>query len=92
MAKGYIIVDVPESCFRCKYCYLEDGTKHPYGMTCRITRRRIYPKSYDIDEKRHDSCPIKEMPSKLKPNEVNGNFDFLDGYNDLIDEMFGEEE
>ena len=90
VAKGYIVVDVPKSCFRCQYCHLEDGTKHPYGLTCRITRRRIYPKGYDIDEKRHDSCPIKEMPERIEPDEDDFEQEtYADGRNELIDEMFG---
>lgn len=90
MAKGYIIVDVPESCKSIR------GNKSgcPFGgMVCNIDP--LNPKDvlqYTYDGTKPDWCPIKEMPSKLKPNEVNGNFDFLDGYNDLIDEMFGEEE
>lgn len=82
MAKGYIIVDIPESCKDCKFC---DSYDAPERVWCDI--RRMCHKDFD----KPDWCPIKEMPKKLTPNEVNGNFDFLDGYNELIDEMFGGE-
>ena len=47
-------------------------------------------KGYDIDEKRHDSCPIKGMPEKMEPDENDFEMEtYADGRNELIDEMFG---
>ena len=84
MAQGYIIVDYPESC---KDCQFSDTYDLPICVWCNITRKAHNGDGTD----KPDWCPIKEIPAKLKPNDVNGNFDFRDGWNDLIDEMFGDE-
>ena len=82
MAKGYIVVDMPESCKDCKFRHIYDA---PYCVSCAIAG--MTHEGYD----KPDWCPIKEILKKLTLKEVNGNFDFLDGYNELIDEMLGDE-
>lgn len=81
MAKGYIIVDIPE---RCSNCVASDT----YVTLCRCTRKKI-TKPFS----KPDWCPIKEMPERIEPDE--GDFEqetYADGRNDLIDEMFGGED
>ena len=65
MDKGYMEVHMPKSCFDCKYSYSAGGIGYPYGQTCRLTGRRLYTLDYDITTKRHDSCPLKRLPTKM---------------------------
>ena len=85
MAKGYIIVNIPERCYTC-------ALSDPYVTRCMYTKKKgMEKKKITNPFSKPDWCPIKEIPAKLKPNDVNGNFDFLDGYNNLIDDMFRDE-
>lgn len=68
MAKGYVLVDIPEECdkclfmnyveypdgFLCHACYDEDGTKSKY-----LKRGLQLPKGF-----KPDWCPIKKFPKK----------------------------
>ena len=83
MAKGYIIVDIPKSCKDCKFC---DSYDAPERVWCDITR------TYHEDFDKPEWCPIKEIPGKLKENKLNTELvDFMRGWNEMIDEMFGDE-
>lgn len=86
MAKGYIVVDIPN---RCSNCVASDT----YVTLCRCTRKKI-TKPFS----KPDWCPIKEIPKKIGLIDEFGNsrfgyrFGYMDGWNDLIDEMFGGDE
>ena len=83
MAKGYIVVDMPDSCENCKFCHIYD---EPYCLGCVITD--MTHAGWD----KPDWCPIKEIPDNLKENKLNTELvDFMRGWNEMIDEMFGDE-
>ena len=81
MAKGYIVVDIPN---RCSNCVATDT----YVTLCRCARKKI-TKPFS----KPDWCPIKEMPEKEDPEEAWTDYGDgrIDGRNELIDEMFGGE-
>lgn len=86
MTKGYIEVDIPESC---KDCQFSDTYDLPICVWCNITRKAHNGDGTD----KPDWCPIKEMPDELKGNKLNTELEaFMRGWNEMIDEMFGGED
>ena len=92
MAKGIIVIDIPESCMSCP-CYKEtytgwDDNWDDGGEWCGITGEAVY--GYTDDEQ----CPIKPMPEKYsKALIIKGdtfNERYVDGWNACIDEILGE--
>ena len=84
MAKGYIIVDYPESC---KDCQFSDTYDLPICVWCNITR-----KAYDGDgTDKLDWCPIEKMPAKAYHENYCDAGRYDKGWNGLRAEMFGEE-
>lgn len=85
MAKGYIIVDMPENCGDCKFRDIYDA---PYCIGCIITRMMHEGWA------KPDWCPIKEIPKKIglidefRNSRFGYRFGYMDGWNDQIDEMF----
>ena len=86
MAKGYIVVDMPDKCCNCKMgfvnecydqfeCYFKPGVK-------------IRP-----DVERPDWCPIRPQPEQWERSKIMDEYEDgeADGRNELIDEMFGGE-
>ena len=83
MAKGYIVVDMPENCGDCKFRDIYDA---PYCIGCTITR--MTHAGWD----KPDWCPILPQPEKFEAGKEMWN-EFEDGVesgrNGLIEEMFG---
>lgn len=81
MAKGYIIVDIPE---RCSNCVASDT----YVTLCRCTRKKI-TKPFS----KPDWCPIRPQPERWERSKIMDEYEdgVSDGRNELIDEMFGDE-
>ena len=79
MAKGIIVIDIPESCMTCP-CYGEDWDDG--DEWCRVTGEAIY--GYTDDEQ----CPIKPMPEKMTIHEAYVHEVF--GWNKCIDSILGE--
>lgn len=87
MAKGIIVVDVPEACRDCACCQY-DGQ---YDRYCGVNGEDLM--NIDWNGEKPDWCPIKEMPSR---KQVPGCFFMMDevygkeiGFNDCLDEIFG---
>ena len=80
MAKGIIVVDVPENCRDCDY----------FGMLCKITNKKCH---YHNEDGRPDWCPIKEIPSRIKelkqPHSINDyqRKGFSKGWNACLEEI-----
>lgn len=80
MAKGIIIIDVPESCDECPVVF-----RHEEERCCCITKRNSFTT-------KPDWCPIKPLPEKYS---INGTMHEIDidvaiGRNAVIDEILGE--
>ena len=82
MTKGYIEVDIPESC---KDCQFSDTYDLPICVWCNITRKAHNGDGTD----KPDWCPIKEIPAKVYHENYCDAGRYDKGWNDLIDEMFG---
>lgn len=85
MSKAILVIDMPEHCGYCDFCYYSDG---------RIPSCQLKLRAIDDYKIKPDWCPLKPMPEK----SLTGNSDYLqwgdweDGYNACIDEILGEQE
>lgn len=63
MAKGYILVDVPEKCKMCRFYYpSRDMHTGEYASECKMITTMMIREP----EKRPDWCPIRELPEKME--------------------------
>lgn len=84
MDKGYIVVDMPESCKDCEFSDIYDA---PHCVGCSITR--MTHEGYD----RPDWCPIKETLDKVEVNKIDSEIEARKrAWNEFVDGMFGVEE
>ena len=60
MAKGIIVVDVPESCIKCEYCN-SDGY-------CKVAHKDVF--AFGPREKKSDWCPICQLKCKSLNNPI----------------------
>ena len=95
---GYVVMDIPETCAECPFVYrvtedffTQKGIGYKTYWVCIGRSSRVQEDSkykIPLDGIKPKWCPIKVKPSKLTFNEVNGNSDYRNGWNDLIDKMF----
>ena len=91
MAKAILIMDMPESCSKCKFLYEFQGIKKCqlmnvlYGGASKLSQNTF-------TAKRHEKCPLRELPEKM---EVCGKYPQPDriepsykaGWNACLDEI-----
>lgn len=77
MAKAILLMDMPESCSRCKFMYEFQGIKKCQLMNVLNNGASKLSQS-TFTEKRHDRCPLRELPEKEHNN--NGYDEYSDGY------------
>lgn len=65
MSKGILVVDMPESCAKCKFSYEFCGVKkcHILNLLCNGGKAIIPTDKYT--KCRHKWCPLKELPEKI---------------------------
>jgi hypothetical protein len=65
MAKAVLVMDMPESCFGCNLCHIDDGEDR---ATCQAyeTAKEV---NSDIFEK-PEWCPLRELPKKKEEFEL----------------------
>lgn len=91
MAKAVLIVDMPESCSKCKFMYEFHGVKKCQLMNVLNNGASKLSQS-TFTEKRHDWCPLRELPEKM---EVCGKYpqpgkpvpSYRFGWNACLDEI-----
>lgn len=93
MAKAILIMDMPESCSKCKFLYEFQGIKKCqlmnvlYGGASKLSQNTF-------TAKRHEKCPLRELPEK-KDTIIyeNDNWKVVDektmntGFNACLDEI-----
>lgn len=97
MNKAILVLDMPESCSKCKFSYEFQGIKKCHLLNALSNGgKAIIPKDkYTKD--RHDECPLKEVPEKKtvwgeKTKTVESALAYHEGYNACIDEILGDKE
>ena len=76
MAKAVLVMDMPESCSKCKFMYEFQGIKKCQLMNVlNGGASRVSQNSFT--EKRHEKCPLRVLPEKEHNN--NEYDEYLDG-------------
>lgn len=86
MAKGIIVVDIPESCRNIR----GDENGCPFGgMVCQICDKDVM--KHTVHGTKPDWCPIKEMPEKKEIKDAVNmtSFGWIEGFNACLDEIEG---
>lgn len=91
MAKAILIMDMPESCSKCKFLYEFQGIKKCqlmnvlYGGASKLSQNTF-------TAKRHKKCPLREPPEKMKvcgkypqPDRIEPSYKA--GWNACLDEI-----
>ena len=84
MSKAILVIDMPESCDDCDFCYYSDGTV----LSCRLKLKATYG-----HREKPDWCPLKPAPEKYNmdaPHDKDYDMEYEYGYNACIDDTIGE--
>ena len=91
MAKGFILVDVPEKCLDC--CCSESDNKNLY---CKLNKKDN--EDYVLRGTKPDWCPIRQFPEKKEPSRfpISPNLpweytDYEKGWNDCLKYLEGKD-
>lgn len=67
MAKAVLVMDMPESCSKCKFLYEFQGIKKCQLMNVLNNGvSRLSQNTFTV--KRHEKCPLRELPEKNPSN------------------------
>lgn len=95
MPKAVLIMDMPESCSKCKFMYEFQGIKKCQLMNVLNNGASKLSQS-TFTQKRHDLCPLRELPEKKKELSIEeyefGSLGkaFTSGWNACLDEILKE--
>lgn len=90
MAKAVLIMDMPESCSKCKFLYEFQGIKKCQLMNI-LNNGASRLSQHTFTEKRHEKCPLRELPEKIP--ELKSGYEDLStsirrvGWNACLDEI-----
>ena len=91
MPKAVLVMDMPESCSKCKFIYEFQGIKKCQLMNVLNNGASKLSQS-TFTQKRHAWCPLRELPEK--EHNDNGYDEYSDGYdagfNACLNEIAGE--
>lgn len=97
MAKAVLVMDMPESCSKCKFLYEFQGIKKCQLMNVLNNgASRLSQNTFTV--KRHEKCPFWELPEKKEELSVEkyefGGLGkaFTSGWNACLDEILKEDE
>ena len=93
MAKGIIVVDIPEKCKYCPfsvnrigaehYCYIVESTGNYDALSHPISMDEYYSKP--------DWCPVRVLPERANHDDYCDNGRYDKGWNDCLNEVLGME-
>lgn len=86
MAKAILLMDMPESCSECKFLYEFQGIKKCQLMNV-LNNGSSRLSQNTFTEKRHEKCPLRELPKKANHPAYCDNGRFDKGWNACIDEI-----
>ena len=92
MSKSVLLIDTPENCLDCRFCYeLDEGVEAYCSISDNDKDASLMKKidcEYRYCQGKPDWCPLRELTSKKKLGEIyNGN---VKGWNDCLKEIIGE--
>lgn len=86
MAKAVLVMDMPESCSMCKFLYEFQGIKKCQLMNV-LNNGASRLSQNTFTEKRHEKCPLRELPEKANHPAYCDNGRFDKGWNACLDEI-----
>lgn len=86
MSKAVLVMDMPESCSKCKFMYEFQETKKCQLMNVLNNGASKLSQS-TFTEKRHDWCPLRKLPKKANHPDYCDNGRFDKGWNACLDEI-----
>jgi hypothetical protein len=86
MPKAILIMDMPESCSKCKFLYEFQGIKKCQLMNVLNNGASKLSQS-TFTQKRHDLCPLRELPEKKTGNSYMNSKEkgIVEGWNAFLD-------
>ena len=92
MSKSVLVINTPENCLDCQFCYeLDEGVEACCSISDDDKDTSLMKKinyEYGYCQGKPDWCPLKELPNKKNWGEIfNGN---VKGCNDCLKEIIGE--
>lgn len=86
MSKSVLVIDTPENCLDCQFCYELDEGVEAYCSISDDDKDTSLMKKIDCEygycQGKPDWCPLKELPNKKNWGEIfNGN---VKGWNDCL--------
>ena len=92
MNKSVLLIDTPENCLDCQFCYeLDEGVEACCSISDDDKDASLMKKidcEYGYCQGKPDWCPLKPLPNKKNWGEIfNGN---VKGWNDCLKEIIGE--
>ena len=90
--KAILVTDMPNNCYDCQYCRF-DARKYNF-RGCVLADTDVQDGTIDICKEVHSCCPLKPMPIRQETDWARGvatNEAYIDGWNDCIDEILGEQ-
>ena len=96
MPKAVLVIDMPESCSKCKFMYEFQGIKKCQLMNV-LNNGASKLSQNTFTQKRHDWCPLRELPEKtsffeeMQKEKDAGRFDGETGceYANLVGKITG---
>lgn len=88
MAKAVLIMDMPESCSRCKFQYEFQGIKKCQLMNVlNGGASRVSQNTFTV--KRHEKCPLRILPERKETNHYMNNKEkgIVEGWNTCLDKI-----
>ena len=92
MSKSVLVMETPEKCLDCQFCYeLDECVEACCSISDDDKDTSLMKKinyEYGYCQGKPDWCPLKELPNKKNWGEIfNGN---VKGWNDCLKEIIGE--
>lgn len=97
MSKSVLVIDTPENCLDCQFCYeLDEGVEACCSISDDDKDTSLMKKidcEYGYCQGKPDWCPLMDLPEKDNGDYPANTFDagFAEGRNQCIDEITGGE-
>ena len=86
MTKAILVMDMPNSCGKCKFLYEFQGIKKCQLMNVlKNGTSRLSQNTFTV--KRYEKCPLRKLPEKVNNPEYCDNGRFDKGWNACLDEI-----
>lgn len=95
MSKSVLVIDTPESCLDCRFCYeLDEGIEACCSISDDDKDASLMKKidcEYGYHQSKPDWCPLMDLPEKDNGDYPANTSDagFAEGQNQCIDEITG---